>query len=731
MSRNVPQFRIVVTDPNGTETDLSDRASLDAGISTTEETEADLLQITHSELELALIDNDGAMTTLLGSASRGDRWQIVVERERLDGSGFDRIFGGVLFFPVVIDPGEREVRVTAYGFTKLLEDYSAEVVKRTITGRTGTGYIANNGFSVSDSDGFVVGDKVSIGLNGGEEHVISAIGVGSITIVDTLTSNHTNEPVELVTPYYRGQTAEQLATILYALAGITDVQVDIAQELSSIPFPTSMNFQGLPANDPAAITEKGGKIVVTASTGGTMHRFEATNATSGFTDTGVGNVADWRPYLVSEPGFTEPSVLPFQVWDYNDPGHYYGWANVAAGANTELWLTKDGVNLVKIDTIPNGATTASIWPVNVEPSPGWGEVWISYIATWSAVLPHKGHTVYHYRTRTYRVVLSGPTATKITDTYATLGSCAKTGTLLVASQVKVSTPDSTDSDVLDPAGRSVILYDHGAQKLVLATPNGNAYANSFRAFNSYYAAIVAADSGGTAIALWNQSDGSIVSQPVITSTATATNIATTFRGALTEDEYEGFGGGVYFSVSRRASGVIPYADFSGLSVCGALKELAIVTGSHFWVDEYKVGYLIARKSARLTGADPVDIDDPLMGSTTRPIWEWLRRSITVSGSTETGTSVEVSVGESGDSSTALSISTQLPVNEAFAGAIGSAYLAFLGAEREQRDWQIVEPVAGRVRFLGRARAPDGRSFLAIRVETEHVERVQTLQLVEV
>lgn len=724
-----PSYRVVLTDPNGTAWEIHGRLDASAAVRLTEETESDLLQIVYSDLDLRLMDDDGWASAMFRTARRGDVYEVVLERSRGDG-GSDRLFAGVVDLPVKISRGDRTVDLTVLSYAKLLELYSAESLKRSIDGVTGTVTSGTAVVTLSSTAGLVVGDEISLGSGGSEAHTILTIDSATqVTTVDNWSASFSAAPMTLTTPYYRGKTLTELAGLVAGLAGFKNVQVDLAQELSSVPFPTSLNSSGLPAAAPTSMLEKSSALTVYAS----GNKYTATSPSSGFTSGGASAAqADWRPQLSVEPAALQP-YYDNRVYDYTDAAHPYYWYRTnVSGGNVQVILTKNGVDVAVVDTFNYGyISDGTLMGASLEVSP-WGEVWLSYWAQWSAPFydPEADLTYarLRYKTITLRCSTAGAVLTSFL-TYGRLRHCAKVNRMVfwpVADAGK-EVPSDPPVTAMIPSTAPLGLYDHGTKVGSLVRAE-SLYMSTFRAFSTFFACVIS-DGSRTAVALWNQSDGSLAATHTIVGRSTATNIATVFKGALAAEEYDGYGGGVWFSISTRVSGVIPYADFSGLSAAAALKELAIAAGAHFWVDDYKTVYIVARRSALLTGREPIDIPDPL-DCDERPVWEWQRRSVVVAAKTEDGVDIEAIAGDSGDSANRLGISPQLPMTEGLASALANAHWSYLSPDRTQLDEQHDEPSGGFLRLLGTARR-DGKTYQVLRVQTNYTDEEQTVQLVEI
>ncbi|HOC18432.1 MAG TPA: hypothetical protein PKK95_09200, partial [Vicinamibacterales bacterium] len=345
------QFRVTLTTPDGLVHDLTDRTDLDSFGQITEELEEDLGLLTHSDMDVEFFDEDGVVSGLLEGAVRGQVFELVVERETgLAEPQWKRVFAGVLDVPGSIHQteGAGTVSLQVFAYSKLLELHSAEAVRRTVEDRTGTVSAGSRTVTVSDTTDLAAGDEITLD-GGGESETQTIRTVDSstqVTTLETWTNAFTAAPLTLETPYYRSQSVTTLAGRLAAEAGLTDVHVDIAQQLAELPFPTDMNDTGLPSGSPAGLLERSSDIAVYA--GG--NRYDAADQQSGFTGAGADTVkCDWRPYALTEPATLRAasgSDTGGRAWDYAG-GDYYELALVGS----DLKLRKNGVAIATVVTL--------------------------------------------------------------------------------------------------------------------------------------------------------------------------------------------------------------------------------------------------------------------------------------------------------------------------------------------------------------------------------------------
>lgn len=721
-----PDMRVTLVDPNGSLWDLTERCLLDSIDEVTEETESDLLQLTHSDMDLDFDDRDGVMSALFTGCARGQVFEVWIERETGQRRPkYARIFAGVVDIPqgVRFDRREKVVSVQVFSYSKLAEFYSAENIARTFATLVGSSTSGSAVLSsITSTVSMVAGDILNLDDGAGVTQDFTVQTVDSatqVTATAVASSTTTAGTLTVTTPYYRNYTVNQLAALLFAEAGITEYNVDIAQELASLPFPSTPTTSGLPSTVPLAILETtGNKLGVYSGT--TVHRYDASNVTGGFSDAGAtGTCADWRPYRTTTPAALRTTTRDdgTKAWDY-DGNHYY--TMVSTGSPVTLTLQKDGVSIATLDTAP-AAPGYSHQYKYVEYDPTSGYVYVSFARLFEdPAEPGVPGVLSNYTTARYT------TAGVLVDTLASavcrLRACKTTAGVAVFYGSAVG-----DEYPITFNGSCRVLDTNAATLVTLASKEG-VIGWTFRAMQTFYCA-VRQQAGKTYVTVWNQSDGSLAADYQISTTTSNYNFGTVFdAGASITPYYWAYGGGVHYIVSTAFSGVIPYADFSGLSVAAALKQLALISGSHFYVDAYKTGNLLGRKSATLVSQIPKTIPDPLT-QVEMPVWEWLRLGVHLTGKDEFGADIETSVGSLGDSAAVLDVSLKMPITSGLATAVANAYYQYLSTSRGQWDEDIPEPADGPVSVLDLVER-DGREYRVLRAATNYLERRQTVQLVE-
>ena len=724
-------FVVEITDPNGTKFDVSDRLAMESVGNLSEEVEDDLTQLTHSDISLTLDDFDGFVSAIFTGAERGDSYEVVVIREtgqrRIKS---ERVFAGIVSVPLGIkrDSMSRMLTLDCYSYSKLCELTSAETLRRsigTVTGSTTTGYTT---LTLSSTSLLAVGDLITLtGASANQQFTITEV-TSSVQVSVTTASSYTfvAVPVTLDTTWYRGKTVQEIADIMFPLAGMDDNKVNVSQELSSTPFASDPSVVGLPSTVPAGILENNANSLRVYA-GSTIHDYSASSVTSGWTDNGATTAkCDWRPYNTSAPATLRAvngADDGTRAWDYSG-GNYYELQT----SGNDLQLMKNGVLLATVVTkgVNDDWIGHSLDVDNVAT-----EIWVGY---WYA------------RYNPSAEFLDCRSALKVYNAAGTLQRTPSgNGGYIRASRsvslVAVVAPTLSGLPFAEPIitwDQPIKLYTTGTTTVALslgmsytAVPDlpDNPILWTLRQFSTFYACVRKTSDGRTVVDVWSSSTGELLSSLQIAAATSARNLATIFDvGGTATPNYFGYAGGEYFTISTEFSSVIPYADFSGKSIAAAARELAIISGAHFYVDDYKTAVILGRNSDPIRSAEPIPISDPL-DQMTMPVWEWLRSGVTVSGQDEDGVDVEASVGDIGDSALTLSVSVDLPLTSGLAGALANSYYSTLGVTRTQSDEIVLEPDDGPVRVLDLV-SRDGITYRVLRVETNFADETQRLQLAE-
>jgi hypothetical protein len=185
--------------------------------------------------------------------------------------------------------------------------------------------------------------------------------------------------------------------------------------------------------------------------------------------------------------------------------------------------------------------------------------------------------------------------------------------------------------------------------------------------------------------------------------------------------------GSWSIVGKSFYGTVPYANFEGMDVGAAMKELALISMSYFKVDVHGHGIMRGRAFINTSGGpalpEPFEEED-------MPLWEGYRSSIEAAGETEAGVEVKALVGDTGDSAHREEFSSVLITSEGMAYAVALQYLAFHSIARKQIQAKIPETAIGLLHNLDQVEL-GGIPVLIYEAEHDLQEQTYDLKLVEV
>ena len=705
---------ITLTDPAGNDHDITSRCPPRSLGELTEEADDELVQLVHPDISFTLHDEDRFLRDLLAGAVRSDVYRLRIERQRWGGGGYDLVFAGVLDLVngVSFDEKTDQASFQVLALSKLLELQDAGRVRRDVTGLTGSTTVGLKVVSaIPDTSALRSGDEITLDDGSNREtQVIDTVDFGTqVTCLKAFSSTFSAAELTLETPFYRGATVEALAIDLFGLAEISEVTVNISEALSNVPFPSSLNEQGLPASGaPAAMIERSSDLSIFISGG----RYDAPSPSEAFSFAGGDtNKADWRPYKTTEPGTlrVKPAgYLETTVEDY-DSGDDYD----LQVSGPDLLLRKNAATIATVAS-GTGAHVAyrDTW---IEYDEANDRVWVAYVEEQTFL----GNTIAVASVEVYDD--SGTAAFTASSQFGEM-RCLAGDRMVVHRREPVVVSDQATKG----STQGFDVYAGSTLEVSLQSPGDGVQTETFRAMGDHYLA-VRLSAGSASIAVWERATGNLVADHRFVGSVGGAVQATVFdEGGTVTPTFVCYAGGRYAVASQSFSGVIPYADFEGLSAWDALRELALVSGAYVWVDEFGAGYLVSR-AASLSTLPTVEIDAPLRG-TFRPVSAWYRASCVVTGETEDGEEVEEVFPPGGDSNNRLEISIDLPITAGLASALAAAYVSYFGSLGEQRDWTIVEPRSGRARFFGKV-SHKGREYRVLRAGTSLTRATQSLELV--
>lgn len=716
------QFMVTLISPTGAEYDITSRIAKGGIGSITEAAEESLLEITHGDLSLTCRDTDGFLAGLLAGSEATDRWEIVIEREtgkrRLK---WDRLFAGVLDLPwsVTKDPREKTITFQVFSYTKLLERASAEAIQRSFTGRTGTVSAGSATVTMNSTTDLVEGDEVTLDNGSGTTETQTVLRVNSATqwtAASNFTSAFTNAAATLATPYYRQRSPESLAIDLFSGGGIEQPTIDMSASLAAYPVPTPACSLGLGGYTPVTLLSQGGLLKTHTVPG----RMKAADPRSAFVldaaTTAI--IGDWSAYHLTEPGtlasrsgtFGSVQDAGAQAWNHA-AGIWYEVVPRASGApptQSHFLELKNhlGTVLATVDTWVGNASGGHVAAVEYDPVND--RVWVTYKRAPEAPSALEETVWYQVGTWTKNVIVS---------TYE--------GSLRVSRKLNRMFSAGT---VTSPS-TTVKEWSLATTPALLATrtlPAG-CLLWTLRGWDTVIGIVARPTVTNAFVHLFDAATWNLVSSVTIPGPYTQNLFSTVFPDPI-------FGNVLIVSAlnrwlvfSKGYAGVVPYANWDGLSIAGALKELAKITVSYLAVDRYNSGSLLQRLAVE-AGTVVADLGTPL-NRPERTIWEHYYRSVRVTFTDAAGVQQERIAGDRGASGSRLDVDPKLVDNDALADSIGAFYLVYVSQLRAQAE-ALVREGEETVRPLDLV-TMDDRTWLVADSRMDPVERELTLRLFEV
>ena len=748
----VRQYLLTLKTPDGEEFDITERLMKGDLGRLTETLEETLTRLTHSDIALSLDDRDGFLENLFGLVLPTELWQVFLERETLTRrQKWELLFGGVLDLPwsLQLRPKDKAVQLQAFSYTKQLERSSGEDVRRTITGtRTLTVTAGSNSTTFNDSGGFKKGDTIRVyDSENDEEHTISFIRGNTVIVTTNFTNSFTAATVELLTIYNRWIAIDELAAAIFSAAGFTAEAVDIADFGTASPFLSTLGSDGTQPTDPLSFVHDGTTIranwAQTLGGGSTASRTSASLA-SKFQDSSatVQAYGDWRPYRATAPGAILTRALKADGSVADDTGDT-AWDYLA---NVSWWMTFDSTpddyilnrssGAPATFTLPEGFTGGTqgiLVPrssLDFCPDVGVaGMVWI--------IAPTKlGVGPENYKL--FELDVNAGTFTTI----ATLGAYtfgAKAPRMRYSNalgRMVIENPFSGNFELWDVASKTIVaniprlkfgiallwtLRVLGGRIYMLYEHDGSTRLKSWDSttFAEVGDVTVAAALSARAVIFASQSDR-------------ARSYLTIYRDPLlNRDVLIGYAGTQYFILDTAYSGVIDYADFSGLSCAEAAKEVAYLLGAYVKIDAYALAALRPRILAiAMADADAQVLDEPEapLEIERSPVWEDYRSSVEIKGTRPDGSSVTVLVGDTGDSARRLSLTPKLKVSDSIAVAMATSFHSHFNTVRKE-ERMTIRNTGVLLRPLDHAWF-ESRPYLVVEAETDLLQEEQDLRLIE-
>jgi len=670
--------------------DLTDRVQIDGLGSITKAIEQDFLSFRTGDVTLLLDNSDGEMDALFADLAADVRWWASID---IDGT---RVFAGVVLGQGSIRflKREEEVEITIYGATRILEDTSAESVKRTFSDMTltGTHAVAATVLNMNTTAGLLPKDTLHIRhTNGSTKEDVTIRYVNSATQV-TITAGLANgypadSAVDMTSPFYRYKSIETLARALFEAARIPVFEYLTTPSQFAGAAPTRLSHGGLGTTKALASpgAERNGRVYAILDTVGSYYQDEtAPDSDWVQEDATLRPWVDWSRYRKqSEPAPTVILRWPDAVgagqqeWncciDDRDPVTKYAY-RCAAGFSFQIQRnsTTDGTTWTGWANYGSGGITHGYAEVmGTEFDPVRGHIYCQV---------GDGNVRY---TAMYKID---------TDSWVDVNlNSAQPGGLRYI----------PENDYLlgsyDPSGGPVgflnfVGYRNGlsifertpelpSHLKVGSVPAGGA--------GGYYSVTLGARYVSGRVHMVVVFDNAVCMLSSADDWQTA-RVAKVIKetiwsggafGSRVNDAYYFWPYGSNAVIDREYhlaapfhSGVINYADFEGKSVAEALGDLAVISNAVFWVDDDLQGHFVSRDAVQ--GAVPIDITGDIVDRSDTEIWEEARQFVTVSGG-----GFEAGAGDADFSADAHDITAEFLPNEAYAIELAQVFYDFYSKRR--------------------------------------------------
>ena len=728
---------VTLTGPSGVEIDITRRVKLDGLGTITEGAEEEILRLTHGDMTLTLDDRDGMLRGLFQDATATDHWELVVlaETGRAHGLKWDRLFAGVLDLPwsVSFNPREKETTIQVFSYTKALDNISATGVGRVVTGRTFTIAASSKNATTNDTADLLRGDQITArvsvaGVSTQETFTVDRIdSATAFRVKDAAQNAFTSADLSLDSYFHREKTATFLAGAVCDAASVQNREINLGGEIATFPLAQPIAAHGVGLSSiPMSLVPQAGSLVATFVAADETKRRQTTGPTAPWADGATSNSAqiDWTPYLRSAPGTIQLTVTPTARPDVGE--------NAADHANQYVYYPDSGA-LLKMNLFRslNGAAAVDLGQISalnysamanqeVEFDSSTGRVFTSFrkgtiggsreIDYWDG----SRHTWTNTISGSLRSILYGASSLLVIVDHETNEIHLTDPAASTFSPLRTIPWPTTDL-VMTWTMRT---WGTGAQRwfTFLFQRNGETWVAVFNALSTYSSWFLAASYlVSTAVPPRFGPTHHPQAFQTLTTLANGRQVAI------------GYAAGEWFVLSTRLDGVVPYADFTGLSCAGALKELSVASIAYLDTDRYNTVTMIQRPG--FLAAPPVQTIDDALERTSIPIWEFYRTAVKITGKDALGASFEVIQGLPGGSAKMFELSSPLISTAGMALAISLLYFAYLNRNVRQENIRIDEPEE-RVRVLDVVNFDDAK-WLATDVRSNTRDREQTLRLFEV
>lgn len=708
--QNSPVF-LAPTEAAQAPIDVTGRTLLDGISSINRAVERDFLSFRTGDVTVTFRNQDGYFTNLFGLITPATRWQLRLTRRNITQ------FRGVILGQgsITFNVKDKTVEVTAYGMSRILDDSPADGVKRTFSALT-LGAALNAGstnVTLSSTTGLLPRDVlhlVSADQASSEDVTIKRIASATLAISVAATSNtySSGDVVTPTTPYYRLKSISSLVSLLFAAAGSPVAEFLTTRSQFGKIGPTPLSPGGLSGTlafvSGGCERTVGGvkRIYAILDTDGSYYQ-PCSDPSGDWTreDTTLRPWIDWSRYRTQAQG--APSLIlrqPDVVGTANRDAHAMAVDDRLAGS--KVLYSINGGNLTK-NTSTDGTTwggwvagLAVLAGSGTDPvsgcefdqvrgglhatrgdvlTPAYRSAWYDVgTDTWTTISNDPTNVYFGHRyipEKDYTLCLYGDFALGLVSTIA-----AFRGTSLLWSR---TIPKINVSGNVVSGSTPMLPYHsptHGARYI-----NGTIYIPVF--------------SDKSVQLLWSDDDFvtysiksiGLVNYSVRNIHPARVNDALYFWGYTTIGKVAASAADKDYQIAAPFyAGTVYYADFAKKSVAAALSELAQVANAIAYVDDEMQGHFVARDL--FANPNPDALDAILKDRTDTPIWEETKQYAIVTGSDINGLALEEGAGNVSFAGDALSISSDLLPNQAFAAALASNYAAFYAKNRQMTEGTI-------------------------------------------
>ena len=751
---------------------VTDRTSIEDIGTINRAVDRDLLNFKTGDVTLGFWNADGFMTDLFALFGVTDRWQLRIFRR-----------GAIQFWGVIIGQGsihfdkkEKTCEITAYGLTRMLNDVSAESVKRgEFSGLTVTTATAGaSTLTMSSTALLLTGDVMHlIDTAQAKNEDVTVKLVTSATVVSlaaALVNTYAGgSPITVETPFYRYKTIRFLVEELLEAAGVplADYRMSKSQFRNIGPVPLahgglSSTKTIISGGCERIVSSQKRNYAILDTLGVYYQPVDSPDADWVLEDATLRPWIDWSRYRTQVQG--PPAVIlrapdavgvaaseafalavddrtaTRMIYRFNaatsalesntttDGTTWTGWVNVVAlaGDTVDTGCEFDPVrNLVYVTSGVSGTGT---WRAVVRDIGGASTTVLS-----AADPSGPGYHGFRYiPEKDYVLALYG--------SWLTLGAFSPTGFPGAACQIAALRGTSVLWTRALPAanhiGSNAGAFAGADRAAAGSTLLGNTFCSMHgaRYINGtiYFVAYI----NGKATLVWSADEFVTVNYK---SLGGASSSLASFHPARVADAYYAWtyttanqanaADKLYLVGAPFYAGVIAYADFEGKSCAEALKDLAVLSDALFWVDDSAQAHFVARDLYDPGAVQPLDGDPDAasrrdMDRTEDVIWEESVSYVEVSGGGFSAVS-----GENDFAASGISLDSALIPNEAFAQALADAFYDFYGRRRAFIEMNVRDPDGTIYQPLDR-KTLDGIRYLVYESDHNLAEDEVSLKLLE-